>query len=47
MKTPTITIRVAPEWRTQLEAIAKRDGATLSDVLRSAILEYVTTHAQK
>ena len=47
MKTPTITVRVQDEWRTQLEAIAQRNDETLSDVIRSAILEYVVNHADK
>ena len=47
VKTPTITVRVQDEWRTQLEAIAQRNDETLSDVIRSAILEYVVNHADK
>lgn len=43
--TPRIVIRCAPEWRAQLEAIAERDGLTLSGVIRAAILEYIVEHA--
>lgn len=45
--TPRIVIRCAPEWRTQLEAIAQREGLTLSGVIRAAILAYIVEHTNQ
>jgi len=45
--TPRITLRLEPEWRSQLEAIAKEQGRTFSDILRVAILEYIWNHSSE
>ena len=43
-RTPRMTVRVAPETRRALEAIAARQGRRLTDVSRDALAEYVTAH---
>jgi len=43
-RTPKMTVRVAPEMRRALEAIAARQGRRLTDVSRDALSEYVAAH---
>ena len=43
--TPIITIRMNPEWRTQIERIAQEQGISMSDVIRNAIIQYIVEHA--
>ena len=43
--TPIITIRMNPEWRTQIERIAKDQGTNMSDVIRNAIIKYIVENA--
>jgi hypothetical protein len=45
-RTPKMTVRVAPETRRALEAIAARQGRRLTDVSRDALAEYVAAHLQ-
>ena len=43
--TPRITLRLEKEWRDKLEDIATANGATLTDVVRKAIEEYIWSHS--
>ena len=43
-RSPRITIRVAPETRDALEAIADAQGRSLTDVSREALEEYTRRH---
>lgn len=44
-RTPNLTVRVDPDTRTALEAIAEQQGRRLADVSREALDEYVARHA--
>lgn len=44
-RTPSLTVRVAPETRTALEQLARAQGKRLADVSREALDEYVSRHA--
>lgn len=43
--TPRVSIRLDPEWRKQLEAMASEKDQALTDVIRAAIQEYMWIHA--
>ena len=45
--TPRITLRLESDWRKQLEAIAKERGQTVSDIIRTAIQEFVWNHSNE
>ena len=42
--TPIVTLRLDKEWRDWVEMIADEKGGTASDVIRTAIQEYVWNH---
>lgn len=44
--TPMVGVRIRPELRAAAEAVAT-EGATLSDVIRTALTEYVTARGQQ
>ncbi len=44
-RTPSLTVRVAPETRIALEELARAQGRRLADVSREALDEYVSRHA--
>jgi hypothetical protein len=46
-RTPNLTVRVAPQTREALEAIARDQGRRLADVSRDALDEYVSRHRSK
>ena len=41
---PHVSSRVTPELKARIDEIARRDGLGTSDVLRSALEEYVEAH---
>lgn len=44
-KTPNLTVRVPPDIRSSLEAIAAVQGRRVADVARDAVAEYIERHA--
>ncbi len=42
---PQLSSRVSPELKAQVDAVAERDGVRTSEVVRTALEEYVKAHA--
>ena len=42
---PSVRVRVTPQMHDELSARARREGRTVSEVVRSAAKEYLATHA--